>query len=164
VENTDGTPAIWLMGGLALLDAFVVGPGNPGPSWQIKGAADFDRDGDADILWQNTNGTPAIWVMDGPNFEFPLIAGPNPGPSWQIKGTADFDRDGDADILWQNTNGTPAIWVMEGSQLVFPAVLGRAIRGRVGRSRTLAISMAMATPTFCGRTPMARPRREGRYE
>ena len=38
---------------------------NPGPSWKIKDAGDFNGDGKSDILWQNDNGAPAIWLMDG---------------------------------------------------------------------------------------------------
>ena len=40
---------------------------NPGPDWHVKGAGDFDDDGNADILWQNLDGTPAIWLMNGLN-------------------------------------------------------------------------------------------------
>ena len=39
--------------------------GNPGPTWHVKAAADFNGDGKADILWQNDNGQAAIWLMNG---------------------------------------------------------------------------------------------------
>jgi FG-GAP-like repeat/Bacterial pre-peptidase C-terminal domain len=115
-QDTDGTPAIWLMDGTNPIGGGVVNHSNPGPSWHAVGAGDFNGDGKADILWQNTDGTPAIWLMDGTN---PIGGGvvnhSNPGPSWRAVGPGDFNGDGKADILWQNTDGTPAIWLMDGT-------------------------------------------------
>ena len=53
---------------------------NPGPTWHVDAAADFNGDGKSDILWQNDNGTPAIWTMDGTNITG-AAALPNPGPT-----------------------------------------------------------------------------------
>ena len=78
---------------------------NPGPSWHVKDAADFNGDGKADILWQNDSGQAAIWTMDGMNLTGAGTVGPNPGPSWHVKDAADFNGDGKADILWQNDSG-----------------------------------------------------------
>ena len=65
--------------------AGAVGPFNPGPSWQIKGSADFDGDGKSDILWQGSDGTPAIWLMNGSNVTSFAPAGSfNPGTDWHI--------------------------------------------------------------------------------
>ena len=52
-QNTDGTPAIWLMNGTNPIGAAVVGASNPGPSWHVEGTGDFNGDGKSDILWQN---------------------------------------------------------------------------------------------------------------
>ena len=38
---------------------------DPGPTWHVAAAADFNGDGKSDILWQNDSGLPAIWTMDG---------------------------------------------------------------------------------------------------
>jgi hypothetical protein len=124
-QGNDGTPAIWLMNGMASTSTGAAGPFNPGPSWQIKGAADFNFDGMDDILWQGNDGTPAIWLMNGLSTLAIGAVGPfNPGPSWQIKGTGDFNGDGRFDILWQNSDGTPAIWLMNGMSFLTGAAAG----------------------------------------
>ena len=115
-QNSDGTPAVWLMNGTGV-SSFGPALPNPGPTWHELAAADFNGDGKADILFQNDNGTPAVWLMDGTNvssFGPPL---PNPGPSWHAKEAADFNGDGKADILFQNDNGTAAVWLMNGTSL-----------------------------------------------
>lgn len=124
-QGDDGTPAIWLMAGMASTSNGPAGPFNPGPTWQIKGAADFNFDGNDDILWQGSDGTPAIWLMNGLSALATGAVGPfNPGPSWQIKGTGDFNGDGRFDILWQSTDGTPAIWLMNGMSFLTGGAAG----------------------------------------
>jgi FG-GAP-like repeat len=126
-QNSDGTPAIWLMNGTSVASLGGIGPFpfNPGPSWQIKGTGDFNFDTKADILWQGADGTAAIWLMNGMNALAVGAVGPfNPGPSWQIKGTGDFNNDGRADILWQGSDGTPAIWLMDGMNALAVGAVG----------------------------------------
>ena len=91
---------------------------NPGPSWQAVGSADFNGDGQADILWQNANGQAAIWEMDGANVTASATVGPNPGPNWKVVGTGDFNGDGNSDILWQNASGQVAVWEMDGTNVI----------------------------------------------
>ena len=91
--------------------------GNPGPSWHVKGAGDFNGDGFADILWQNDSGEVAIWEMNGTSGDRRRRLG-NPGPDWHAKGTGDFNGDGRADILWQNDSGEAAIWEMNGTAVI----------------------------------------------
>jgi RTX calcium-binding nonapeptide repeat (4 copies)/FG-GAP-like repeat len=124
-QGGNGTPAAWLMNGTAAVSVGVVGPSNPGPSWQIKASGDFNGDSKSDILWQGSGGTPALWLMDGTSATFVGAVGPfNPGPSWQIKASGDFNGDGKSDILWQGSDGTPAIWLMNGTSATFAGAVG----------------------------------------
>ena len=111
VGTMDGTN---ISGGAALL--------NPGPTWHVEAAADFNGDGKSDILWQHDNGTPAIWIMDGTNLSRGAAL-PNPGPAWHIAEAADFNGDGNSDILSQHDSGAPAIWTMDGTNIIDAAVL-----------------------------------------
>jgi hypothetical protein len=77
--------------------------------------ADFDGDGNADILWRNAgNGANVLWRMEGAEKLAVQSIGPVP-TVWQIAGTGDFNGDGKADILWRNgANGATVIWQMDG--------------------------------------------------
>jgi 6-phosphogluconolactonase (cycloisomerase 2 family) len=85
--------------------------------WQIEGAADFDADGDADILWQHDDGRVVTWEMqNGQLLTTHNVAIGSGG--WDIEHLGDFDGDGDADILWRHTGGGVVTWEMEDGQLV----------------------------------------------
>ncbi len=48
-------------------------------NWQMAKVADFDRDGDLDILWRNSaSGSNSLWIMDGATYvsfvNFPAVA------------------------------------------------------------------------------------------
>jgi hypothetical protein len=86
-------------------------------------AADFDHDGNKDVLWrQESTGQVWIWRMNGTQLQVTnpyVLLGTSPsGNDWQITGTGDFDKDGNQDILWrQTTSGQVWIWRMNGTQL-----------------------------------------------
>jgi autotransporter-associated beta strand protein len=111
-QNTDGTPAVWLMNGAS--PVFATNLTNPGASWRLVGTGDFNGDVKSDLVWQNSDGTPAIWLMSGATQIFGSNL-PNPGASWHLIGTGDLNGDGRSDFVWQNTDGTPAIWLMNGA-------------------------------------------------
>src|SRR5260370_513573 len=85
------------------------------PGWTIAGIADFNHDGNADILFQNGQQL-SLWEMNGPQLVGVGDFGPlNPG--WTIAGIADFNNDGNADILLQNEQQL-SLWEMNGPHLV----------------------------------------------
>jgi hypothetical protein len=91
--------------------------GNVSNTWGIDGTGDFDRDGDADILWRHDEGATVIWELEDGN----LVTNrnlPTVSTTWQIAGTGDFDADGDADIAWRNDDGRTTIWEIEDNALV----------------------------------------------
>jgi hypothetical protein len=47
--------------------------------------ADFNGDGNSDILFQNVDGPAAIWLMNGTTPTAEMLVGNNPGPSWHIR-------------------------------------------------------------------------------
>ena len=87
--------------------------------WAIVKTADFDGNGQADLLWRNSNtGENRIWTMNGTTLlaeiALPAVADLN----WHIVGTGDFSGDGQTDILWRDmSSGANGIWTMNGTTL-----------------------------------------------
>lgn len=84
--------------------------------WQLVSAADFNRDGAADLLWHNSaDRSNAIWIMRGTE-RLAIAHLPASAPDYQVVGAGDFDNDGYEDILWRNPAETKlAIWFMRGT-------------------------------------------------
>ena len=77
--------------------------------------ADFNGDGNADILWRNQlTGQNWLWTMNG------LTLSKSQGlrsvnTDWNIVGQGDFNGDDKYDILWRNSRtGLNYIWMMDG--------------------------------------------------
>jgi hypothetical protein len=121
LQNTDGTPQIWLMNGTSVTSTVTLA--DPGSAWHIIAAADFNGDGEPDLLFQNDNGTPMIWEMNGTSVTSTATL-PNPGSSWRIIGAGDFNGDGTDDILFQNSDGTVTEWEMNGTTIVSAVAVG----------------------------------------
>jgi hypothetical protein len=58
--------------------------GTVATSWNIVGAADFNGDGQMDILWQNSSGARAIWLMNGTTYSSSVYFG-TVATSWNIR-------------------------------------------------------------------------------
>lgn len=116
--STSATTQLTLgSGGLALsLDPPIPGYA-PLPSRASQIRADFNGDGQEDLLWRNySSGQNALWFMNGTtmvtSIPLPIVKDIN----WRIQGTGDFTGDGQIDILWRNyLSGQNTIWVMNGA-------------------------------------------------
>jgi C1A family cysteine protease len=94
-------------------------------NWKIVGTADFNADGQTDILWQNySTGQVAVWFMSGTTNTGYALLSTVADLNWKIVGTGDFNADGQTDILWRHSStGQNAVWFMNGTAYVSMAWL-----------------------------------------
>lgn len=121
-DNTEvATPSLTTLSGSST---------EPDLHWQIIGAADMDRDGQLDLVWQHTQtGALRIWHMSGliQLDSATVTLSPN-DPAWTVVGIADLNHDGRPDFVFRNTSiGSLAAWMMDdatyiGAQWLSPDV------------------------------------------
>jgi hypothetical protein len=66
-HQTQGWVSVWLMNGLQQVRGLSLSPDRvPDTDWKIRGAADYNRDGQTDVVWQHqTTGLISVWLMEG---------------------------------------------------------------------------------------------------
>jgi hypothetical protein len=130
-NGVDGSLALW-----ALQNNDVVGTQYlsirtvADPNWKIVGAADLDRDGSADIIWQHqTQGWLAVWFIRGTtvvrtsSLDIPQVSSNN----WQIAAVVDLNNDGYPDLVWrEKTQGWLAAWYLRGTAVIAQANLSQS--------------------------------------
>jgi len=119
-HRTAGWIAVWFMHGTQLASDTLFNPGRvEDPRWRIVGCADFDRDGQPDLLWQHDSGLIGVWLMNGTTLGTSLLLTPSqlPPDTWQVVGTGDLNADGHTDILWQHKGGWVSAWLMNDTVL-----------------------------------------------
>jgi hypothetical protein len=113
--------AMWMLDGTAISAGGLLGSSG---SFTATTTADFDGDGNSDVLLVDGAGTVAIWLMNGAAIKAGAILG-TPG-GYNVAGAGDFDRDGRADILLRDASGNLAVWIMHGTTISAGAVVGAA--------------------------------------
>jgi subtilisin-like proprotein convertase family protein len=112
--NPEGVWKLWIMDDLGG-DAGLIGNWALEISTVEKG--DFNRDGQADLVWrQEGNGYNVLWGMEGNALFAEELTNPIllAGEEWMIAGTHDFNGDRRTDILWRNTSsGENLVWFMD---------------------------------------------------
>jgi hypothetical protein len=129
-NSNDGTISAWLMRGTQIIGASVLQYSPVTPSWKIRGVADVNGDGRADIIWQHDAGWLGVWLMNGFNvistayLSVPRITDPN----WVLVGAGDVNGDGMADLFWQNqATGQLGVWFMNGASVVATRYLSASV-------------------------------------
>jgi hypothetical protein len=122
-NQTTGDLYVWLLGGtngvVAASGSYLNPKSFSDTRWQIRGIADFDGDGNMDILWHHqTTGDLYVWFLNGLTVTRGSYLTPKSftDTQWQIRGIADFNHDGKADILWHHqANGSLYVWFLGGT-------------------------------------------------
>ena len=118
-HDGDGAVAAWFMRGTQLLyGRYLSIPQVADTNWRIRGVADLNGDGYADVVWQHqTQGWLAVWFLSGAQVigtEYLTIN--QVDPVWKIVGAGDTDGDGIPEIIFQHqTQGWLASWTINGT-------------------------------------------------
>ncbi len=110
-----GTTGVWLMDGTTVVDFLQFNP-VPDLQWSIAGVADFNADGNQDLLWRRTTGENGIWLLDSGGAVVSVAALPSLGGAWDLQAVGDFNGDLKPDLFWR-LNGGNAIWYLDGVNL-----------------------------------------------
>ena len=122
-SSAPGAVSCWL------IDTSIVAPDPPYASksiyafnltaWSIYGLADWDADGDDDLIWRHdTIGAISSWKfggVSGNNLLYNATTITNSGTSaWELIAFGDYNGDGHVDLMWQYEAGTGVLscWLM----------------------------------------------------
>jgi hypothetical protein len=122
-HDISGENVLWYMNGTVLTaGTFLTPPSLPDPNWTVGGVADFDPDGETDILWHHaSSGQVLLWYMNGSVLTSSTSTTPPslPDTDWQISAVGDYDSNGHPDIVWHHQgSGETLLWFMNGATLV----------------------------------------------
>ncbi len=106
-EKTDGRRSLWYLGGdqgISTIDT-AKPQGLNADFFSVTGIADFDQDGDPDVIYRRV-GTPIARVsLMNDTLQTSVINLPDYGKALHLAVTGDFDGDGRLDFFWRRSNG-----------------------------------------------------------
>jgi hypothetical protein len=114
-----GNTQVWFLTGAQGATFRAAAPLSRANSWRIVGAADFDGNAHADLVWQDpATGNTQVWFMGGTQGTLLIgtakLSGPN---GWRIARVMDFNGDGHPDLVWQDpASGASQVWLCGGMQ------------------------------------------------
>jgi hypothetical protein len=123
-HQSQGWLVVWYMDGLTYAGSAFLSPNRVADTdWRIAGAADFNNDGETDLLWQNDRtGVITVWLMDGAAFVAPGLLSVNTvaDTNWKIRIVVDVDGNARPDFIWHHqTTGQLVVWFMNGTTFLF---------------------------------------------
>jgi hypothetical protein len=131
LDDAGSTLRLSLLAGSTDVASAVSSSWTVGGGWIPIGAADFNGDGDDDILWRSGAGTIAIWFMVGAQYAAAGVI-TTLSTDWYVAGAADFNGDGMADLLLQQlSRGDFAVWHLRGATLVSGVYLAQGADERL---------------------------------
>jgi hypothetical protein len=92
-----------------------------------SGAADFNGDGMADILWREPAGDPLVWQMNGLNVDARHALTSEPDAGAVIAGTGNFFGTGADTILWINSAHELSLWQSNGATVTQTCTVANSI-------------------------------------
>jgi hypothetical protein len=100
--------------------AFGGAPVEAGVNDRVAAVADFNRNGNADVVLQNElTGDLTYWYFDGHERTDARVRPGDPDPHWKIQGSADFNSDGKVDFFWRHEQtGHMKVWYMNDRDLL----------------------------------------------
>jgi len=118
-DSASGAVEFWLMNGTSRIGGPVpLSPAGHTPPWRLSATADFDRNGQPDLLWRNFSTQKIeIWRMNGTSRAGTSIPTPDQAVdgNWEIVAALDWNGDGYTDLLWYNPNsGKIVTWFLDG--------------------------------------------------
>ena len=118
-QNTESGAAVyWSMSGLNMVAGGLIGPGTlPAGRWEIRSAADMNRDGGTDVILQEVEtGQLLVWLLNGTALQEARALPTLSDPAWRVMAAADMNEDSNIDLVFQHlTQGYVVAWLMNGT-------------------------------------------------